>query len=195
MTESAPQPAGPRRVSQADAVAAAVRLASRHPGETVLIGVDGYGGAGKSTFTAKLAAAVSDAAVVHIDDFASPSVPEWDWTRFREQVLDPLLTGRTARHQRWDWHRDEGAEWYEIPPGRPVVVEGVSSTRLEVAAPWDLTIWVDTPLDERLRRAVERDGPELQTMWLEVWIPSEDAYVAREDPLSRVDLIVRGTEP
>jgi hypothetical protein len=30
--------------------------------------------------------------------------------------------------------------------------------------------------------------------WLEVWMPSEEAYIARERPQERVDLVVCGTE-
>jgi hypothetical protein len=30
--------------------------------------------------------------------------------------------------------------------------------------------------------------------WLEVWMPSEEAYIDRERPQERVDLIVSGTE-
>jgi uridine kinase len=73
-----------------------------------------------------------------------------------------------------------------------VVVEGVSATRREVAAPWDLTIWVDAPEDVRLARALERDGPAMLATWVERWIPEENAYVARERPQQRVDLVVSG---
>ncbi len=75
---------------------------------------------------------------------------------------------------------------------RLVILDGVSSTRAEVAAPWDLTIWVDTPENVRLDRALVRDGAAMLPMWHDVWLPEEEAYVAREDPLSRVDLIVSG---
>jgi uridine kinase len=178
-----------RVVAPEEAVAAVEALPRDR---TVLVGVDGYGGAGKTTLAARLAAAVPGAVVVHIDDFAASDIAEWDWDRFRAQVLMPLLAGRPARYQRWDWPTDRGAEWHDVPPGRLVIVEGVSSTRREVAAPWDLTIWVDAPLEERLRRAVERDGAAMLPKWLEDWIPSENAYVARENPTARVDLIVSG---
>ena len=175
----------PRRVTRDEALAA---IAALPRDRTVLVGVDGYGGAGKTSF----AASVPDCVVVHIDDFAAPSVPEWDWDRFRVQVLLPLLSGRPARYQRWDWDSDRGAEWHDVPTGRVVVVEGVSSTRVEVGAPWDLTIWVDAPERVRLTRALERDGPQLLARWLDEWLPSENAYVARENPMARVDLVVSG---
>jgi uridine kinase len=184
-----------RRVSQHAALAEIARVVSEHAGETVFIGVDGYGGSGKTTFAARAQQAVPDLLVVHIDDFASPTIPEWDWDRFNGQIVAPLLAGRAAYYQRWDWGTDRGAEWHAVPAGRSVLIEGVSSTRREVAAPWGLTIWVDTPREVRLDRAADRDGADLLPMWLDVWLPSEEAYVERENPLARVDLIVSGTEP
>jgi uridine kinase len=182
-------------VSQSEAIEEIARVVAVRRDETVFIGIDGYGGSGKSTFAARVHQALPQGVLIHIDDFAAPGIPEWDWDRFREQVLLPLLAGRPAHYQRWDWNRDEGAEWHDIPVGRVVFVEGVSSTRREVDGPWALTVWVDTPRDVRLERAVERDGAAMLPTWLDVWLPSEDAYVAREDPMSRVDFIVSGTEP
>jgi uridine kinase len=108
-------------------------------------------------------------------------------------VLQALRVGATARYQVWDWVRDVGGEWVDVPPGRILIVEGVSATRQEVAAPWDLTIWVDAPQDVRLARARERDGEAMLHRWLDDWMPSEQAYAERERPWERVDLIVSGT--
>src|SRR6476661_8671860 len=60
------------------------------PGGVRLVAVDGYGGAGKSTFAARLAAALGGAAVVHTDDFATgASGVEW-WPRLEREVIVPL---------------------------------------------------------------------------------------------------------
>jgi uridine kinase len=182
----------PRHVSRAEAVDAVADLAARTPDRSAFVGIDGFGGSGKSSLAAAIATAVARVSVVSIDDFSGPRVAEWDWARFRAQVLIPLLAGRPARYQVWDWDRDTGAAWSEVPAGRVVVVEGVSSTRSEVDAPWDLTIWVDAPRETRLRRALERDGEAMRHRWLDDWVPSEEAYAARENPRERVDLIVNG---
>lgn len=184
----------PRLVSRALAIGEVARLGDRHPDRTVWVGVDGFGGAGKSSLAAAIAAVVPRAMVVRIDDFWGPTIPEWDWARFHDQVVCPLLEGEAARYQVWDWDADVGVEWRDMPAGRIVVVEGVSSTRAEVAAPWDLTIWVDAPRELRVRRALDRDGEAMMHRWLDDWIPSEEAYAARERPQERVDLIVSGTE-
>lgn len=180
----------PRRVSRAEAIAVLARLPLDR---TVFVGIDGFGGSGKTSLAAAVAAAVPEAEIVHVDDFWGPSVPEWQWWRFNEQVAEPLLAGRVARYQVWDWSEDVGGEWVEVPPGRLVVVEGVSSTRGEVPVPWDLVIWVDAPRQVRLERALERDGSAMLPRWLDDWMPSEEAYAARERPAERADLIVDGT--
>lgn len=183
-----------RRVSPAAVVAVVARLAGARAGRTIFVGVDGCGAAGKSTLAARIAAAVPDAVVVGVDDFSGPRISEWDWARFREQVLLPLLAGQRARYQRWDWDRDRGAEWHEVPPGRVVIVEGVSSTRAEVGAPWSLRVWVEAPRQTRLERALERDGEAMLGRWIGDWMPSEQAYIAAQRPQLRADLVVDGTE-
>jgi uridine kinase len=181
----------PRPVSAAEVVDAVAELAATRS-DLTLIGVDGFGGAGKSTLAEAIAARVTGSAVVHVDDFAAPIIPEWDWGRFRAQLLLPLLAGRTARYQVWDWDRNVGGEWVEVEPEGVVIIEGVSSTRVEVGAPWALTVWVQTPRELRLKRAIERDGEGMRWNWEQVWMPSEEAYAARERPQERVDLIVSG---
>lgn len=182
----------PRRVGQQAAIDHVRAVVAARRGRTVWIGVDGFGGAGKTTFAGRLAAAVPGSCVVHVDDFSGPGVPEWDWPRFVEQVRDPLLAGRPARYQCWNWTRDEPGEWRAVPAAVPVIAEGVSSTRAELGIAWDVQIWVDAPRDVRLRRARERDGSALLHRWLEDWMPSEERYAAREQPELRADLVVSG---
>lgn len=180
-----------RRVAAPEAIERIAAVAAQSSG-TVWIGVDGFGGSGKTSFAERVAGAVPRAVVVHVDDFSGPRVPEWDWDRFRTQVVCPLLDGRPARYQRWDWDTDRGAEWHDIPVASVVVVEGVSATRREVGVPWALTVWLDAPRDVRLERALARDGAAMLDRWLTDWMPSEQRWAARERPMDRVDLIVDG---
>ena len=87
---------------------------------------------------------------------------------------------------------DSPGELRVVPPARLVIVEGVSATRREVRLPWAMTVWVDAPAEVRLQRARDRDGEAMLSVWLERWIPSEEAYVEREHPQQRVDLVVSG---
>jgi uridine kinase len=185
----------PRRASAAQVVAAVAALADRpSAAATRFVGIDGRAGSGKSTLARFVAARVAGAVVIAADDFAGPHVPEWDWPRFRQQVVVPLQAGRRARYQRWEWQHAEPAGWCSVAPGGVVLVEGVSSTRSELEVPWALRVWVEAPRELRLRRALARDGAALLGQWRDVWMPSEEAYVARDNPVQRADLIVNGAE-
>jgi uridine kinase len=177
--------------------------------QAVLVGIDGRGGSGKSTLARELAARLPDVTVVQFDDFyrtaddrklrAASGHDEvggsFDWRRVRDQVLQPLANDEVARYQRYDWDSDELAEWNVISPSGIVIVEGNYSTRHELHDYYDVTIWVDTPHDVRLRRGVERDGEQASARWLEEWIPEEDRYVAAYQPADRADIVVSGTAP
>lgn len=77
---------------------------------TLLIGIDGCGGAGKSTLASKIKETYSNATIVHHDDFYLPSgerinvLPnekpigaDFDWRRLLHQVLDPITNNQGTR--------------------------------------------------------------------------------------------------
>jgi len=60
------------------------------PGPVRLVAIDGPGGAGKTTFAERFAAAADGAPIVHTDDFASADNPiDW-WPRLLAEVIEPL---------------------------------------------------------------------------------------------------------
>ena len=179
---------------------------------TVLIAVDGQGGAGKTTLVAgvaiKLAAAGLRVDVVHFDDFYLPSSQrphgqsaekpiggDFDWRRLRNDVLIPLRQARPANYARYDWNTDALEERHEITPGALVMVEGVFSSRQELADLYDLRIWVDCSREVRLRRGIARDGEAYRDCWECDWMPSEDHYVAVHRPDKAADIVVSGMAP
>jgi uridine kinase len=153
--------------------------------------VDGAGAAGKSFFGRRLAAALGGAPIVPTDDFASPAVPIAWWPRLLREVIEPLVAGRSGRYRPYDWARRELADWLEVPAAPVVLIEGVSSGRLEWADHLALLIFVATSRAERLRRGLERDGQGALQFWLE-WMASEDAYIQAQDPAGRADIVVDG---
>jgi len=181
-----------RRVTRAEAIAAVAAAASRRADGTAWVGIDGFGAAGKSSLADDIAAVVPRATVLRVDDFSGPAFAEWDWRRFSDQVVTPIAEGREARYDVWDWDRDAAIESRTVSPGAVLIVEGVSATRAEVGVDWDLTIWVDASRETRLQRARDRDGEAALRRWLDEWMPSEEAYAARELPQDRVDIIVSG---
>jgi uridine kinase len=172
---------------------------------TLLIGIDGCGGSGKSTLARELADAFSNVTIVKMDDFYLPSLlrkdkefipgqigSTFDWQRLKAQVLIPLSQNLYAKYQRYDWDSDSLAEWRIVSPGNVVIVEGVYSTRRELADFYDLRIWVACPREIRLARGLARDGESMRDRWEREWMPLEDIYVQRHRPDETADLVVSG---
>lgn len=168
-----------------------VRAVLTHDGPVRLVGVDGYGAAGKTTFATRLARAAGGAPVVHTDDFASHDVPMQWWPRMLAEVIEPLLAGRPATFTAYDWVNRTDGPTITVEPRPIVIIEGVGATRNAWRDKLARSIWIDTPRDERLRRALARDGEELAGFWRE-WREAEEAYVAAENPQQRVDVLVAG---
>lgn len=162
---------------------------------TKIVAVDGYGGSGKSELADRLARKLGGATIVHTDDFARPNIPGWEWARMRDQVLEPLMSDKPGRYQRYDWASDRPAEWHDVPVDRTLVVEGVSSMRDELGIYWDYAIWLGCPRDLRLRRGIERDGEAMRSKWTDDWIPEEDAYFNAQRPDKKADLVIDSSKP
>jgi uridine kinase len=161
------------------------------PGPVRLVGVDGCGGAGKTTFAARLSAAAGGAPVVHTDDFASWEQPiEW-WPRMLSEVIDPLLRGEPATFRPYDWVERAASASITVQPAPLVVVEGVGATRRAWRDRLVARIWVEAPRGERLRRGLERDGAHMAGFW-QWWMAAEDRYVLEERPDLHADLRVAG---
>ena len=193
-------------LSNVEQVVSLINLKSRKQ-STLLIGIDGCGGSGKSTLANELLMEFSNVTIVHMDDFYLPSAlqiknqPEkkpigadFDWKRLLDQVLDPICQNKEGCYQRYDWDKDDLAEWHTVPVGGVVIIEGVYSIRKELVNKYDYTIWVDCPKDIRLSRGLERDGEEARDLWVNNWMKSEQIYVEKHKPRQRADLIVNGTE-
>jgi uridine kinase len=178
-----------------DAILDAVRAAaSEHVDSTQLIGIDGAGGSGKSTLAKNLAAALSNATVVHIDDFADWSDDSnWELSTFADRVLEPLIAGITSKHQKYDWPTDTFGEWFEIIPNSVVIVEGVTALRPDLREYWHVSVWVDCPHELRLERGVARDGEAIRSKWEDIWMLGEDEYFERDRPRESAQFIYDGS--
>jgi uridine kinase len=171
-----------------------LRAAPARAGRTRVLAIDGPSGAGKTTLTAAVRRALDSTAVVpvvHLDSI----YPGWDGLvdsipRVVEWVLQPLAEGRPARYRRYDWDRDEYAEWVDVPtgPAPPVlIVEGVGAGALPCAPYLSLLVWLDAPANLRFARGIARDGEAYRPHW-QRWADQENQYFAEHDPRGRADL-------
>ena len=172
--------------------------------QLVLIGIDGCGGAGKSTFAAELSSSLGLAPVIHIDDFYKPSQDrslitsshpvgsQFDWQRLERDVLKPLHADGEANYQRYDWNMDCLSDWRNIRALSPIIVEGIYALRPELSMYYNLRLWIECPRDIRLKRGLERDGEHARSQWEDEWMKDEDRYVASCNPHLRAHKIIQG---
>ena len=126
----------------------------RHGLRCRAIAIDGYGGAGKSVLAERVSELLGGAPIVHSDHFASWESPVDWWPRPLEHLLRPPA----ANYQGYDWETRRLTEWHEISLGEFLVLDGVSALRHAFREHLALTVWVQTPRAERLRRGLACDG-------------------------------------
>ncbi|EFI64615.1 MULTISPECIES: uridine kinase family protein [Bacillus cereus group] len=172
----------------------------------LIIGIDGCGGAGKSTLANKIKSNFSTVTIVHMDDFYLPSAKivnehptnksigaDFDWKRLLQEVLDPISNGIEGCYKRYDWETDSLAESHTVAANGIVIIEGVYATRQELAGMYDLKIWVNCPRETRIKRGIARDGEAARDMWENNWMVAEDMYVEIHKPHEFADFIIDGT--
>jgi uridine kinase len=168
------------------------------------VGIDGPGGAGKSTLARELALLRDDVAIVAGDDFYRP-LPErtresltpieavdltFDWERLRDEVLAPLLRGEHARYRRYDWASGRLGEDTAVPASGVVVVEGVYVARPALRGHLDVIVVVDAPRELCLARQLARGEHDVDA--IARWRAAEDWYLEHQNPRRVADVVVDG---
>ncbi len=171
-----------------------------HVGERrpALVLVDGPSGSGKSTLAdalvrdGDLAAGLPPGAqLLRLDDV----YPGWDGLaaaarHLERHVLQEMRPDGRPRWRRWDWAAGAPAEWHDLDPARPLVVEGCGSLTRVAARLATRRIWVEADDAVRRARAIARDGDAFAREW-ERWDAQWRAHVDRDDPRALADVVVR----
>jgi len=166
--------------------------------KSFIIGIDGFGGSGKTSLAKLLKQHFEKVTIVEMDDFYLPSLKRADYQRVKEQVLAPLVNDIPASYQRYDWKTDRMAEWHAIEPGGVVIIEGSYSTNNDIKSMYDFKIWIECPQDVGMERGIARDltrdKVDTRNKWINEWMPLEKEYVNAYNPKQYADYIVDGTK-
>ena len=114
----------------------------------------------------------------------------FDWQRWRDQLLEPLSRGVSANYRVYDWERNVLGEWVRVDARGIILIEGVGSCRPELRNYYDVKIYVETPRDVCLARL--RDRGENTEEWIQRWFESEEWYAANELDLAGFDFVFCG---
>ena len=160
--------------------------AARQDDGLTLVGIGGHGAAGKTT----LARMVPGAQIVSTDEFWDGE--GFDLDRLEREVVAPLARGDAATFASYDWAARETRGSRTVEPTGVVIVEGVCALHRKLRDAYAVRVWVEASYDVRLARAIARDGEAARQTWVDVWMPSEDRYVERDDPVGCADLVISG---
>jgi uridine kinase len=196
----------------ADAIITAAERLLADRTTPILIALDGPSGAGKSALASFLAKQL-DATIVPSDHFFAAEITRagWDarsardraaeaidWRRMRRDALEPLRASKPARWHAFDFDagtRPDGtyamqAAFTERQPARVIILDGVYSTRPELADLIDLSVLVDVPMEVRRERLAVREAASFLESWHSRWAAAEAYYFAKVRPLASFDLVV-----
>lgn len=163
--------------------------------DTAVISIDGRSSSGKTTLAGRIAHAAADAAVVHTDDIA------WSHSRFGwvdlivDGVLTPFRSGRAVsfRPPAWETRAREGAVEVAAEK-RLLIIEGVGSSRRDLAPLFDATVWVQCDEDVMAERNTARVAiGETTAEGLAGWLSEEVPFLAGDRPWERATVIVAGS--
>jgi hypothetical protein len=165
-----------------------------------VVGVSGFGGAGKSTLARRLVDAVPGSARMRGDDFIDPSLAgdrSSDWSaverrRLRSEVVDPFRAGLPGTFRRYDWVTAALRPPEPLPAAEVLVVDAVGLFHPDLDAALDLRVWVDVGLDIATGRGKARDrraGTDHDRLWDEVWTPNERDFAERFHPREAADVL------
>lgn len=167
----------------------------------IIVAVEGFGGAGKSTFAAHLKSLLGDAFVIDIDDFfikekmSDAIKSNFDRKRLERQVLAPVRNGQSAAYQKLDYDSNTLSDPIPVPKTKYLIIEGVSTFHPDIAKYMDYKIWINTPREVADARGRQRDkalGSDNDHLW-DNWTATYQDYKDRYHPEAMADFVFENT--
>ncbi|MFF2222874.1 uridine kinase [Streptomyces globisporus] len=213
-----PAPASAERSALTEGVADHIRR--RGPGR-LLVGIDGFTAAGKTSFGHELAAQIAESGRpvlrATLDDFKNPWKDRhlydresgegyyrnaYDYASAKRLLLDPARTPETTSCALCSidslTQESHAADTVPLAPDSVPIVDGVFAFRPEIDAYGDFRIWMDVDAELSVRRGAQRDqdwaGSDAEAIHRDRYLVAERLYLEEVDPLPRMDVIVDNTD-
>ena len=158
--------------------------------------------AGKTTYANKLAAELSVSCnVFHMDDFFlrprqrtderfNTPGGNVDYERFLSEVILPLKENKAFSYRKFDCKTMSLGEEVYVKPAEINIVEGTYSMHPELGKYYDKSIYIDILPEKQLERLKNRENEEKVKMFIQKWIPLEQAYFAFFEPKNKCDEVI-----
>ncbi|MCA9350150.1 AAA family ATPase [Candidatus Saccharibacteria bacterium] len=172
-------------------------LKSEFTRKTIIIGIEGFGGSGKTTLSDTLKTKLGNAYVVRLDDFiVKEKINENSWDkgifdrkRLEKQVLIPATSNKAIKYQKLIWQTNKLGLFNEIPKVDYLIIEGISCYHPDIAKYYDYKIWVNTPIEIAKERGRERDGSNENAFMWDLWAENDINYQNKYHPELVADFI------
>ena len=188
------------------------------PDQTLLIGIDGLGGAGKSTFSNSLYSLLVEkgysVTLLHIDDFIHPKNIrynsnyeewycyynlQWRYDYILENIITPIKRGDVLNKDIELYNKDDDTYYscnINVPLGSIVIIEGIFLQREELQNAFNYTIYIDVSESVRLDRVLKRDlyigdTSQIQQKYENRYFPAERRYIAECSPAQKADITIK----
>lgn len=167
--------------------------------DTVLIAIDGNCGSGKTSLAAFIKR-VYDCNVFHMDDFfLKPELKtkerlnepggNVDYVRFKEEVMDGLLSGESFKYRKYDCQTMTLGEWINVDKKKINIIEGSYSMHPTLVESYDLKVFLYVDEEIQLDRILKRNGPVKLKRFINEWIPLENKYFEALKIKDKCDLV------
>lgn len=173
--------------NELSSIAALIERRSPACGSTKIVAVDGPNGAGKSTLASVLADELSAPVLAMTGIYRGVHGLFDGIDVLVDDVLKPIAIGEPGRHREWNWARQAPGAVVDTPAAPVLIVDGAGSGARRARIFSSVVVWVDADEHLRYRRALQRDGAELERWW-EAWTRQEQEYFAAEHPEAIADL-------